>query len=185
MNYRKGLEEPHQRGFGALRLVMAGAALGTALLVAGIAFAHGNGEGEAKVTVGNATVTITFGRPSLKGRDLMQMIQPGNLWRMGADMPTTIESTADLDFGGTRVPKGKHILLARYIGPGQWTLVVSSQDRQHYEPSAKLAEVPMQVEQGLSPLEEMNIELSAKSKTGKITVAWGSYRLTAPFSAAE
>ena len=76
---------------------------------------HGNEHGEAKATIGSAKVVISYNRPSLKGRDLMKMIHPGDLWRLGADIPTTIESDSDLDFGGTRVPKGKHILMARYV----------------------------------------------------------------------
>ncbi len=164
-------------------LAIVGVAVGIALT--SIGFAHDNNEGESKAMLGSASVTISYGRPSLKGRDLMQMIQPGNLWRMGADMPTTIDSSADLDFGGTRVPKGKHVLLARYVGPGQWSLVVSSKDRQHYEPSTKLAEVPMQMQQGQSPVEQLSIELSSKGKNGMIELAWGGYRLTAPFSAAD
>src|SRR5437764_15429909 len=118
---------------------------------------HGNEHGEAKATIGSAKVVISYNRRSLKGRDLTKMIQPGDLWRLGADIPTTIESDADLDFGGTRVPQGKHILLARYVEPGKWTLVVSSKDRFHYEPSARIAEEPMEFENGKDPTEALTI----------------------------
>src|SRR5438552_11033985 len=90
--------------------------------------AHGNERGEAKATIGNAKVVISYNRPSLKGRDLMKMIHPGDLWRLGADIPTTIESDSDLDFGVTRVPKGKHILMERYIAPGEGMLVVTRKE---------------------------------------------------------
>jgi hypothetical protein len=160
----------------------------TACALAGLALAalaHGNEEGSAKATIGNTKVSIDFRRPMLKGRDLMTLVHPGDLWRLGADAPTTIESDGDLDFGGTRVPKGKHILLARFVEPGKWTLVVSSKDRTHYEPSAKLAEIPMEVQQAPDSVEAMNIELTNKGGKGEIVVAWGTYRLTASFAPAK
>src|SRR5437660_7516537 len=147
--------------------------------------AHGNEHGEAKATIGNAKVVISYNRPSLKGRDLMKMIHPGDLWRLGADIPTTIESDADLDFGGTRVPQGKHILLARYVEPGKWTLVVSSKDRFHYEPSARIAEEPMEFENGKDPTEALTIQLSNKGGRGVIEIAWGTLRLVGAFVPAK
>lgn len=167
------------------RLLTAIVVTGVMLLVGREAFAHGNEHGEAKATVGPAKVSITYNRPNLKGRDLTKMIHSGDLWRMGADIPTTIESDVDLDFGGTRVPKGKHVLLARCIQPGEWSLVVSSKDRMHYEPSAKLAEVPLEVQDVKDPVEELTIQLTNKGGRGVIEVAWGSQRLIASFAPAK
>lgn len=149
------------------------------------ALAHGNDTGMAKTSVGKAKVTIEFHRPSLKGRDLMKMIHPGDLWRLGADGPTTIDSTADLDFGGTRVPQGKHVLLARYIEPGKWTLVVSNKDRMHYEPSSKIAEIPLEVQESKDPVEQLKIDLSNRAGKAVIEIAWGVYRLTGSFEPAK
>jgi|GEM_PF-1206784 len=147
--------------------------------------AHGNEHGEAKATIGGARVTISFNSPTLKGRDLKTMIHPGDLWRLGADIPTTIESDADLDFNGTRIPKGKHVLLARFVQPGEWTLVVSSKDRMHYEPSAKLAEVPMEVQDVKDPVEAMTIQLANQGGRGVIEIAWGTQHLIASFTPAK
>jgi len=145
------------------------------------AVGHENESATTRVTIGKATVTIDYRRPSLKGRDLMKMIHPGDLWRLGADAPTTIESNSDLDFGGTRVGKGKHVLLARYVEPGKWSLVVSSKDRMHYEPSAKLAEIPLDVQDAQNPVEQLKIELSSRGGKGIVEIAWDSYRLTGSF----
>ena len=157
-----------------------------ALFLAGpsLKLAHGNEKGQAKATVGGAHVSIAFGRPSLKGRDPLQMIHPGQIWRIGADSPTTINSDQDLLFGNKRVPKGKHILLARFAEPGKWFLVVSTKSANQYEPGAKLAEVPMKIENADDPLEELAIKLSSQDRHGSIEIGWGKLRLTAPFSAA-
>jgi len=158
---------------------------GILALIPIVAQAHGNEQASVKARVGDANVTIQYARPMLKGRDLNKMIQPGKLWRIGADIPTTIESDQDLKFGGTLVSKGKHILLARYIETGKWTLIVSSQSVFQYEPSAKLAEVPMQIEAASSPAEELTISLSSQGDSGVIDIAWGSERLEASFAPAK
>jgi hypothetical protein len=157
-------------------------ALGAA---ATIAVAHGNEIGKAEATIGRAKVTIAYGRPQLRGRDINKLIEPGQMWRIGADVPTTIESDTDLDFGGTRVPKGKHVLLARLTAPGQWSLVVSSAPVNHYEPSAKIAEEPMAVEQGKDSVEDLTISLTGSSGQGTIEISWGTQRLSASFKPAS
>jgi len=150
-----------------------------------LAQAHGNDRGKASATIGTAEVTIDYGRPALRGREMLKKIQPGQLWRIGADAPTTIQSDTDLDFGGTRVPKGKHILLARLAEPGKWSLVVSSKDVFSYEPSAKIAEIPMEHQAGKDPVEILTVSLSSHRGRGNIEIAWGDSRLIASFAPAK
>ncbi len=143
-----------------------------------------SGRGTAHATIGGVQVTIDYGRPSLKGRDPLSLIHPGDIWRVGANASTTIESDKDLTFGGTTVAKGKHILLVRYIEPGKWELIVSTESAMQYKPAARLAGVPMTFAKGETPTEVMTIALTAKGNDGLIEIAWGTMRLSAPFSAA-
>lgn len=162
--------------------------MATALVLAGptgILLAHGNEPGSAKATIGTTKVSIDYRRPTLKGRDVMKLIHPGDLWRLGADIPTTIETDGDLVFSGTRVGKGKYFLMARYVESGKWTLVVSSKNRQTYEPNARVAEIPMSVEEGQAPVDAMDIQLANKGGQGDLTIAWGTFRLTATFATAK
>ncbi len=154
--------------------------LGTAVLLA-----QGNNRGKAEATVGPAHVSIDYGRPMLKGRNPLEMIKPGQIWRLGANAPTTIDTDHDLLFGKTRVHKGKHILLARMTEPGNWTLLVSDKAANEYEPGAKIAEAPMTVEKGHDSVEQMTIKLTGRQNQGDIEVAWGTSRLVASFNLAE
>jgi membrane fusion protein, copper/silver efflux system len=158
-----------------------------ALLLVGAtaSLAHGNDRGQAKATIDKAQVTIDYGRPALKGRDMLKKLSPGQMWRLGSDAATTIESNVDLDFGGTRVPKGKHILLARLAEPGKWVLVVSSKSVFDYDPSAKLAEVPLEYSEASDPVEEVTIKLSNDGGRGVIEIAWGTARLKGSFAPAK
>jgi hypothetical protein len=147
--------------------------------------AHGADRGEAKATIGKANVSIDYGRPALQGRDMLKMLPVGGVWRIGADAATTITSDADLDFVGTRVAKGNHILLARLAEPGKWSLVVSTKGAFQYEPSAKLAEVPMELQEGKESVEDLTITLTSKNGRGTIEIAWGTARLIASFALAK
>jgi len=167
------------------RLMMS---LTTASLFTTLAFtalAHGNERGEAKATISGAKISIDYGTPQLKGRDPGKMLQPGQLWRLGKDAPTTMESDKDLDFGGTRVPKGKHILLARLVEPGKWTLVVSGQPASKYDPKAKIAEVPLELQPAQASVEVLEIHLTDRGGKGVLEIAWGTLRLVGSFGVAK
>jgi nucleoid-associated protein YgaU len=155
------------------------------MVAGGFSPVAGQSRNETKAKVGPANVTIAYGRPALKGRDPLKMIQPGQPWRIGSNAPTTIESDADLSFGGTTVPKGKHILLAMLDKDGKWSLIVSSKGNFDYEPSAKIAEAPMELSKGQDAVEQLEIKLTGKESGGTIEVAWGTLRLTANFAAAK
>ena len=162
-------------------------AIATAALVfltthAGVA--HGAERGSVKATINGAHITIDYGRPVLRGRDMLGQLKPGQVWRIGADSPTTLESNKDLDFGGTVVPKGKHILLAKLVEPGKWTLVFSSKSVFEYEASARIAEVPLTFEEANDSDEMVTLKLTDQGGSGVLEIAWGKMRLTASFKPA-
>lgn len=154
------------------------------VLLSSASMAHGNERGSVKATINGAHISIDYGRPALKGRDMLKQLQPGQLWRIGADAPTTLESDKELNFGGTIVPKGKHILLARLVEPGKWTLVFSTKSVFEYGPDAKLAEVPLTLEEASDSTELVTIKVTDKDGTGVIEIAWGKMRLSASFKPA-
>jgi len=162
-------------------------AVATAALVflttnAGVA--HGAERATVKFAINGAHITIDYGRPMLKGRDMLGQLKPGQVWRIGADSPTTLESDKDLDFGGTVVPKGKHILLARLDGPGKWSLVFSSKSVFQYEASAKIAEVPLTFEESTDSDEMVTLKLTDQGGSGVLEIAWGKMRLRTSFKPA-
>ncbi|HUY13056.1 MAG TPA: DUF2911 domain-containing protein [Terriglobia bacterium] len=142
--------------------------------------------GLAQVTLGGKVkVSIDYGRPILNGRDPLSMIAPGEIWRAGSDAPTTFDSTQDLVFDSVRVPIGKHYLLVRYITKGAWSLLFSSKPPEDYEPSAKVAEVPIQLETSKDPDNELSIRLEGHGQKCTLIISWGSLRLTGIFSAVK
>jgi hypothetical protein len=162
--------------------------LGTALvLVTGslTSLAHGQDRGTTKATIGNANVSIEYGRPALKGRDMLGKMQAGAVWRIGANEATTLTSDADLDFGGKRVAKGKHILLARLVEAGKWSLIVSSKGAFQFDESATLAEIPLELKEAKDSVEELTITLTSQGGKGILEIAWGTSRLVGSFAPAK
>lgn len=59
--------------------------------------------------VGLTEVTIAYGRPSVRGREVWGSLVPlGQVWRTGANEATTITFTTDVLVGGTKLPAGTY-----------------------------------------------------------------------------
>jgi hypothetical protein len=150
------------------------AALG--VIVAGTAFAQGNPRGEAKAMVAGKAVSIDYGRPSLKGRDMLSQAQVGQAWRMGADTATSLKTDADLAFGAVSVPKGEYVLTATKVAADQWHLnVLGKTDR------SKVAEIPLTTAKLDSSVEMFTIALTGEKDKGELEMQWGTTALKAGF----
>src|SRR6266568_165560 len=91
--------------------------------LAAIALAQRNSRGTAKLDLNGKTVSVEYGRPSLKGRSVSERLnelKPGGVWRLGADKSTTFSAGTDLAFGNVTVPKGEYSLWARRESHSGW-----------------------------------------------------------------
>jgi hypothetical protein len=145
------------------------------VLTATPAFAQ-NPRGEAKVIMNGKQVVIDYGRPSLKGRDMLGQAEKGQAWRMGADAATTLKSEADLAFGAVAVPKGDYTLTAKKVDEGKWHLVITDKDK-------KAVEVPLATTSVKESVEVFTIELSGEKGKGELEMTWGTTSLKAAFTA--
>lgn len=144
--------------------------------VATPALAHGADRGAAKATVAGKTVAIDYGRPSLKGRDMLGQAEVGKPWRMGADAETTLKTDADLTFGGASVPKGEYVLTATKLADGKWQLNVITKEK------AKVADVPLEAAKLPAAVETLTIELTGEKDKGTFTMSWGEVALKTAFT---
>jgi hypothetical protein len=129
------------------------------------------------IDVGRNKITITYGRPYMKGRKIFGGLESyDKVWRTGADEATTLETTADLQIGALKVPKGTYAL---FTIPGQngWKLIVNKTAKQwgafEYKQADDLGRVDMKVTRTAQPVEQFTISLSAGGQDQAVlTMAW-------------
>jgi hypothetical protein len=162
-----------------------------AMAVIGVVAENGLGQRNpretAKISVGNKTISVEYGRPSLKGRsadDLLQQLKPGDFWRLGADKSTTFSTAADLQFADVTVPNGQYSLWAEREADNSWKLVFNKQHGQwgtQHDASQDLASVPLKEIKASKSVEMVTINLTMVGTGGVIAIQWGDMELTASF----
>jgi len=131
-----------------------------------------------------ANISITYGRPYLKGRPADQLMPPGKPWRAGADEATTLTTSKPLKFGSLTVPAGTYTLYA-VPGSPEWQLIVSKKTGQWgvpYPEGQDLGRVPMSVTAAPTPAEQLSISLNETPTGGNLRISWGTTIATTPFT---
>jgi hypothetical protein len=65
--------------------------LAVCMFLAVSCFAQG-GRGKAELKTGADSITVDYGRPALKGRDMLSQLQPGQSWRMADKFELVVNS---------------------------------------------------------------------------------------------
>ena len=145
----------------------------------GLESGHSQAErGHPVLQLAGNKVEVDHGRPSLRGRKPETMIQRGQVWRMGADDPTTLSTKASLKFGEKVVPAGTYILQAKLVEPEKWLLLIQS------ESGSPVAEVPFSLQKLEKSVELLTIALEKKDSGGRLVLQWGTLALAAEFQPA-
>jgi len=174
--------------------------------VAGLALVGGtvlaaSTRGAATAAVNGKKVTIDYGRPSLKGRplgDLIKQLSADRVWRAGDDQVTTITTEGDLDVGGKRVKAGKYSLYVHLPEDGTRNLILNTDLGQPLKTifaaapanladapwpyignyQAKIADkevlrVPLKKETVAAPADLFTIELAPAKDGASLKLSWG------------
>ncbi len=140
--------------------------------------------GKAEMKAGSGNITVDYGRPSLKGRDMISQLKEGSFWRMGMNQATVFTTPANLKFGTTGVAKGSYSLWLKKEG-GKYFLVFNSQTGQWgtmHDPSKDVHSIALQQETLPSSVETFTIDLKEAPKGGVFSLSWGITKLSAEFA---
>ncbi len=87
--------------------------------------------GSLRFDLGAGQVKLCYGRPAARGRAMLggRQVPYGQLWRTGANEPTTIISTVPIEIAGIRVPSGRASLYT-IPGPETWEVLVNGSTSQ-------------------------------------------------------
>ena len=154
-------------------------------------------------TVGGAAITVTYGRPSMRGRKVFgaesetprPVVPWGQVWRTGANFATRFTSSADLVVAGQTIPAGTYTLWT-LPSPTGWKLIFNKQTKAPCATAAECADpkrpnlwgtdysadsdfvrVDMQAASLDAPVEEFVITLEPQGDAGVLAFAWEKTRV--------
>jgi DUF2911 family protein len=137
-------------------------------------------------TVDGANISVTYGRPYLKGRTMGKDVDPyvGKEWRTGADEATTLTTDKPIKLGALAVPAGTYTLYT-VAGDSAWQLVVSKKTGQWgipYPAGQDLGRAPMKVGKTSAPVEQLTISIDDTPAGGTLRIEWGTTSASIPFT---
>jgi hypothetical protein len=140
-----------------------------------------------KASIDGANVSVTYGRPTMKGRKIFGDLVPyGQVWRTGADEATILETDKALMFGPIHVNPGK-ISLYSLVDAKSWKLVLNRQVGQwgtEYNQGQDLARLDMRTEKLAAPVEQFTIaiERNPSGKGGLLVMQWETTKAMLAFT---
>jgi hypothetical protein len=137
-------------------------------------------------TIGGAKLTITYGRPYMRGRTIFGALVPyGRVWCPGADEATVLDSTRPLEIEELDVPAGPHTIWVLPTADA-WTLVVSKEPsgfHTRYNESADLGRVPLHKRTLDGDVEQLTFAIDGNpaGSGGTIRMMWEKTEVSVPF----
>lgn len=129
--------------------------------------------------IGDATLSIDYSQPSIKGRVIGKTIEPidGEVWRTGANEATVFETDKDLKIEGKSLPKGKYALFTLVSGD-EWTVIFNKTWKQwgafKYKESDDALRVKVRAVKADPAEEKMTFTIDKK---GAVTLLWGDRKV--------
>jgi hypothetical protein len=125
--------------------------------------------------VGEATITINYSQPSVKGRTIGKNLEPmaGKVWRTGANEATVFETDKDLQVEEKTLPAAKYALFTLVDGD-KWTIIFNKTWKQWgafgYKEADDALRVTVKADKAESFAETFTIKIA---DDGKVTLLWG------------
>jgi hypothetical protein len=126
-----------------------------------------------KTNVGAANISISYGAPSVKGREIWGKLVPyDQVWRTGANEATIFETDADIKVEGQSLPKGKYGLFT-IPGKEEWVIIFNKKADQWGAYSYKQDDDVLRVKVRPATASAMNEQLKFEAKAdGTISILW-------------
>lgn len=136
---------------------------------------------QASATIAGKPITIKYSSPSVRGRQIfgvggvVSRDSTYPVWRAGANAATTLQSGADLDIAGLKVPAGTYTLYVLVKDSEKWKLIINKQTGQNgdsYDPGMDLGRIDMKMEKPPVPIEKLKYTITASGNTGNLQLEW-------------
>jgi Protein of unknown function (DUF2911) len=152
------------------------------------------------VNVDGKKVAVEYGRGSLKGRpikDLLAQLPADRVWRAGVDQVTTLTTEGDILVGGKKVPAGKYSVYVHAPESGDYSLIINSDpgvplktifagappamadalwprlDGYDKVKDKEVARAPLKAGKTAAPVEQFQIAMAPAGSGATMTLSWG------------
>lgn len=142
-------------------------------------------------TVGTTDFTVTYSRPSLKGRAALGNQTPlaplGQLWRTGANAATVFKTTTDVLVQGQKLPAGTYSVFS-IPAQGEWTLIFNKNPTASaeegipngYKKEEDALRVSIKAEKIAKTTETFTLDFSdLTDSTANFNLSWADTKVTA------
>ena len=133
-------------------------------------------------TIGAATITVDYGRPSRRGREIFGgILAYDEVWRTGANLATHFTTSRDLTIEGTPVPAGSYTLWS-IPQEGSLVLIVNQQTGQwgtSYDAAQDLVRLELERVELPEPVELFTIVVEQAGSGGVLALEWHDSRFEA------
>jgi hypothetical protein len=135
--------------------------------------------------VSDANISITYGRPFLKGRVVGESVEPmgDGVWRLGADEATTLVTDKDLMLRDSHIPAGEYTLWTAHMND-EFHLIVNSETGQwgtNYDSSHDVAHIMMDVDELSPPADQLTLYVT----DDMFKFEWGTMTASVPLTVHE
>lgn len=176
--------------------ILLGVAVLAVIIVAGMFYLNNRSRtlsppGKAELTAGDLTVSISYSRPSVRGRVIFGTKEEGALqpygvfWRVGANESTEMTISQDVLFNGTPLKQGTYKIYA-IPGPDEFEVRLNSElgTWGYFEPNHEkdILSTRVPVERLATPVEQHTIRLEPSENGMSLLVEFSNIRLTVPLT---
>ena len=121
----------------------------------------------------DATITINYNSPSVKGRTIWGDLEAYNkVWRAGANEATTFETNKDITVQGKKLPAGKYSFFLIPKESGTWTAIFNKEAKQWGAYKYEESKDALRVDVKTKALKEKQETLVYKINSSGFTMDW-------------
>lgn len=129
---------------------------------------------------------VIYSRPQKQERKIFgELVEYGNVWRLGANEATEIEFFKDVKIGGKKVPKGRYTLYALVTEPS-WTMIINKETDTwgafKYDPKKDVVRTDLPVQKIDDVVESMSMWFEKSTTGANLIVEWEQVKVSLPFT---
>ncbi len=129
---------------------------------------------------------VIYSRPLKNGRTVYgELVEFGEVWRLGANEATELEFFTDVSLGGRKISKGRYTMFC-IPTPEKWTIMINrdtdSWGAFQYDPEKDIARIDVKPEKQETPVEPFSMSFVEDSSGINLIIAWDDVKAIIPFS---